>query len=91
MKIKDLKNFVIGLPDEGDIVISQALIAKTDNEIGFIVDIPVVGIAYNESGNELRFVLRHEDLTGVIPLDQICQFDLETNQKVDAKENKEKE
>lgn len=82
MKIKDLKDFVNGLPDDNDLVISEPFVIDEKDEITAIVDLPVVGMAYNEAGKELRFVLRYEDTKGVFPPEQVRQFDFEKNSKI---------
>ena len=88
MQIKDLKEFVRELPDDDNIVISEPFIIDEKEQVAAIVDLPVVGLAYNEEGKELRFVLRFEDVKQVFKPSQVCQFDLVNNKKV---ENKEKE
>lgn len=84
MKIRDLKNFLKNLPDNGDIVISKPFVIKEDQSVWGIVDTPVVGIAFDPSDNDLRFTLSYSDSKGLFDIEKIKQIDLGAQPDIDA-------
>lgn len=62
MKKGNFKELIDSIPDGADIVISKCFVIDEKDEITGILDVPIVGTAYNDKENEFRFVLSLEDV-----------------------------
>ena len=64
MTAKDLRDTIADVPDDAEIVISNAFVIDEEEEITGILDIPVMGIGINAENDpvEIRFVLTNDDV-----------------------------
>ena len=77
MKAKDLKVLINDFDDDAEIVIAKAFVIDEKEELMAVVDVPVLGIAYNETEEEkeIRFVLRSDDVRRVFKPEEIHMLD----------------
>jgi hypothetical protein len=62
-----LTKLIKDIPDNADIVISKCFVLDEKKEITGILDIPIVGTAFNKDNNEFRFMLLLKDVDGSFP------------------------
>lgn len=64
MNKKDLIETIKDIDDDAQVVISKCFVIDEKEELTAILDIPVVGVAYNNNGEkpELRFILTMDDV-----------------------------
>ena len=74
MKIKDLKELLEKIPEQTELVISEAFILDKDGEIQGIVDCPVNGMAYDQETKEFRFLLNKTDVKSCFPKMEIIDL-----------------
>ena len=79
MRSQDLKKFVSKIPDDMEMVISNAVIIDAEDKIYGVVDIPICGIILTDAEDgepkELRFVLHTEAVKSVFKEEQIIPID----------------
>lgn len=56
-----LLEYIKELPDDAEICLSHHIMIDEKEEAHAVLDMPIVGIAYSPSGNEIRFVLKYEN------------------------------
>jgi hypothetical protein len=62
MKKCDLLDTLLNVPNDADIVIGKCFVVDEKDALTGILDIPIVGTAYDDKNNELRFVLSLDDV-----------------------------
>lgn len=62
MKAKDLQEWINSVPPESDIVIARPFVIDDKGQLTGVLDCPIVGMAVNESDNELRFMIDLESV-----------------------------
>ena len=62
MKKEDFKELIDSIPDDADIVIGKCFVIDEKDELTAILDVPIVGTAFDKNSNEMRFVLSLDDV-----------------------------
>jgi len=71
MKKRDLLDTVSEMSDDADLVIGNPLVIDEEEKFTAVIDLPIVGIATNKDDNEIRFLLRLEDVKQVFHPDEV--------------------
>ena len=66
-----LKEYINGLPDDWDVVLSKSLVIDKEEELFGIIDIPILGIAKHEDDSELRMILDLDSVKHLFKPDEI--------------------
>ena len=84
MKVKDIKDYLNDLPDDANVVISSPFVMDKNEEIVAILDIPVVGMVFNDDENEkeLRFILHLEGVKSCFSPDQVVFLNDEEKKEI---------
>ena len=79
MRKSDLSKDIKDVPNDAEIVISKCFVIDGKKEITGVLDIPIIGTAFNKESNELRFVLNLDDVKKTFHPKDVKFFDKKKN------------